>query len=292
MNTRILFIHTWTPLHAGTGQSIGAIDLTIAREKATGIPFLPGSSLKGVLRDRMEGLDGEACRRIYGSDPRATEEQAGCLMFGDARLLCMPVRSMAGTFCYATSPYLLHRMARDLRETGVSLTVPEGPDVVESVLVSNTSSLVMNGEVIFEDLKFQARAEDAVSALASELGNLIFGAGEADKAARDGFGKRLAVLHDDVMAYLLEQATEVSARIAIDDETKTVQKGALWYEESLPAESILASLLVAVPNAKAGMSPNQIFDELQRETEQLIQLGGNATIGRGQCRLSLTGVSS
>ena len=163
MNTRILFIHTWTPLHAGTGQSIGAIDLTIAREKATGIPFLPGSSLKGVLRDRMEGLDGEACRRIYGSDPRATEEQAGCLMFGDARLLCMPVRSMAGTFCYATSPYLLHRMARDLRETGVSLTVPEGPDVVESVLMAKGHIRIARDYIIYRHRRAMARSARAYS---------------------------------------------------------------------------------------------------------------------------------
>ena len=177
MNTRILFIHAWTPLHAGTGQSIGAIDLTIAREKATGIPFLPGSSLKGVLRDRMEDIDAGLCRRIYGSDPRASEEHAGCLIFGDARLLCMPVRSMAGTFGHATSPYLLQRMARDFQEIGVSLAIPQGPDAVESVLVSKASYLLMNDdEVIFEDLKFRARAEGSVDDLGDELGKHIFGA--------------------------------------------------------------------------------------------------------------------
>ena len=41
----LLFLHALSPLHAGTGQGIGAIDLPIAREKATGIPYLPGSSL-------------------------------------------------------------------------------------------------------------------------------------------------------------------------------------------------------------------------------------------------------
>ena len=40
-----------SPLHAGTGQSADIIDLPIARMKSTGIPFVPGSSLKGVLRD-------------------------------------------------------------------------------------------------------------------------------------------------------------------------------------------------------------------------------------------------
>lgn len=49
--TRLYFIHVLSPLHAGTGQGTGVIDLPIAREKATGIPYLPGSSVKGTLRD-------------------------------------------------------------------------------------------------------------------------------------------------------------------------------------------------------------------------------------------------
>jgi CRISPR-associated protein Cmr4 len=49
--TQLLFIHALSPLHAGTGQSIGAIDLAIARDRATQFPYLPGSSLKGSLRD-------------------------------------------------------------------------------------------------------------------------------------------------------------------------------------------------------------------------------------------------
>lgn len=40
-----------SPLHAGTGRSADIIDLPIARMRSTGIPFVPGSSLKGVLRD-------------------------------------------------------------------------------------------------------------------------------------------------------------------------------------------------------------------------------------------------
>ncbi len=51
MQARLLFTHALSPLHAGTGQGVGVIDLPIAREKATGLPFLPGSSVKGTLRD-------------------------------------------------------------------------------------------------------------------------------------------------------------------------------------------------------------------------------------------------
>ena len=54
MKTKLLFLQAISPLHAGTGQGVGAIDLPIAREKATDIPMVPGSTLKGVLRTNCE----------------------------------------------------------------------------------------------------------------------------------------------------------------------------------------------------------------------------------------------
>jgi len=50
-NSRILYLFTRTPLHVGAGSSVGAIDQPIQRERHTGFPTIPGSSLKGVLRD-------------------------------------------------------------------------------------------------------------------------------------------------------------------------------------------------------------------------------------------------
>ena len=56
---RLLFIQALSPLHAGTGQSIGAIDLAIARDRATGFPYLPGSSLKGIAQWLEQTLDAQ-----------------------------------------------------------------------------------------------------------------------------------------------------------------------------------------------------------------------------------------
>ena len=40
MNTHILFLHALSPLHPGTGQGVGSIDLPIARERSTGNKLL------------------------------------------------------------------------------------------------------------------------------------------------------------------------------------------------------------------------------------------------------------
>lgn len=47
---RMLYIYVETPLHAGTGRGLGAIDLPIQRERITGYPIIQASSIKGRLR--------------------------------------------------------------------------------------------------------------------------------------------------------------------------------------------------------------------------------------------------
>ena len=57
----------------------------------------------------------------------------------------------------------------------------------------------------------------------------------------------LVVLSDDDFCDFVTLSTEVIARIKIDPKTGTVQKGALWYEEYLPSDSILYSLALTSP---------------------------------------------
>ena len=51
----IVYYQNITPLHIGCGQDVGLVDNPIIREKTTGFPFIPGSSIRGVLRNKCEG---------------------------------------------------------------------------------------------------------------------------------------------------------------------------------------------------------------------------------------------
>ena len=73
MAQRLLFIHALTPLHPGSGQGVGAIDLPIHRERATNLPVLPGSSIKGCLRDAM-AAELAAGRRDRATEPAVEKE--------------------------------------------------------------------------------------------------------------------------------------------------------------------------------------------------------------------------
>jgi CRISPR-associated protein Cmr4 len=292
MNTRLLFIHAFSPLHPGTGQSVGAIDLAIARERSTGIPYLPGSSIKGVLRDRFLTGASEAEKssayHLFGPPTESASDHAGSLHFGDGRLVFLPVRALAGTFAYVTSPYLLDRLAVDLQEGKLGIALPtEQPADVDEAYVAADSYLLHSEKVILEDLDFSARQQEGWGNFAQALGRVIGG-----DALAKSLPRRICVVHDDVMSFLLEQATEVTARIRLDTEKKTVAQGALWYEESLPAETILAALVVAAPPKITKLTADEALKALAGCLDGLVQFGGKATVGRGFCRVALAGGAS
>jgi len=290
MTTRLLFLHALSPLHAGTGQSNGAIELAIARERSTGFPYLPGSSLKGSLRARAYDEARDKTVPIFGPDTANASDHAGALMLGDANLLLMPARSVAGTFAWVTSPYLLQRFARDAQEAGlVPIRLPDGPSSVDKCYIGEASNLVVGHKpkrVIFEDLDFQPGLRPEIDPLAAWLGEHVF---PGDNAWQKQLAQRLCVVHDDAMGFLSRHATDVVTRVALEHDTKTVRQGALWREESLPSESVLVALAHAAPNKRTGLTGDAIFDVLAQLTVRSLQLGGKATVGRGRCRVVIQG---
>lgn len=274
MNTRPFLLHALSPLHAGTGHTPDIIDLPTARMKATGIPFLPGSSIKGVLRDARRATDREKTEAVFGpsGDPAA---HAGALVVGDARLLALPVRSFRGTFAWVTSPLLLTLAKRDLEEP--SLTVPtingRGARLAQGTIC------VHNDKLYLEDLDLPATVAAETTAWAQRLAPLAF-------PDDDIFTKRFAIIDDDTMAFLWETATQVDARVRLDERTRTVAKGALWLEESLPPETLLIGLLAADRSRRRDvkMTPDEVLG-FALSGEEVHQLGGKATTGRGRCRI-------
>lgn len=304
METRLFFVHALSPLHAGTGQAVGAIDLPIARERPTGIPLLPGSSVKGALRARCE--DRTWRQAIFGPETENAGEHAGAVHLSDARLLLLPVRSAAGTFAWVTSPYLLQRFSRDARAArcGLGATV-SGPSAPERCALARTSALAVQvdarDKVILEDLDFiaerEAKDDAPVSTLAKQLGRWLFPEGSDDAHAwQRSFAARLCVVHDDVMSLLLQTATEVTARIRLQEETKTVAQGGLWYEEALPVESVLYGLAAASGTADRGERKAQtaaaLLEKVAGIATGMVQLGGKATVGRGACLVRFAKVAS
>jgi len=278
-----------SPLHAGTGQSADIIDLPIARMKSTGIPFVPGSSLKGVLREACrtrasKPLSKEELDAIFGPPSGDPSKHAGAITIGDARLLILPVRSFHGTFAYVTSPLLLELARRDLPHAP---NVPEIKGPLAAVAALQTSRLVHgDGKTIFlQDVDLPARAKPEVGAWADFLAPHV----AIDNASTTSFTERLAVVDDETMTFLWETGSQLDTRVRIDDESRTVAPGALWIEESLPPETVLLGQLVADRSRSTAVSLDAagVADAVLPGMAQLhIQVGGKATVGRGVCRVT------
>jgi len=126
MKSMIIGMLAETPIHPGAGRSAGFVDLPVARESTTDYPVIVGSSLKGALRDRarekwpdVSGDDGKTDLSPQVANAFGKQDDAGNLIVSDARLLLLPVRSLTGQYKWVTCPYLLERLDRDFKRSGL-----------------------------------------------------------------------------------------------------------------------------------------------------------------------------
>lgn len=281
MQTRIFHLQNLTALHVGTGQGVGVVDLPIARSKSTNLPIVPGSAIKGVLRDELksQGIiqDGDV-NVLFGKDKDA--DHAGAIAFGDANLLILPIRSFAGTVAFATCPYILRQYGRDIGKN-LTLTTEEN-----KAYVVEGSALLLGNKIALEDLDIVAKPTQEVKAIADKISQALYPDGTANANEwREQFSQRLVILPDNIFSFLADTATEIRTRIRIVRETKIVQDGALWTEENLPAEAVLWGVLgVSKARDKSNRSEEELANLLPKD-EVNIQIGGKHTVGRGFCRL-------
>ncbi|MFI0399401.1 MAG: type III-B CRISPR module RAMP protein Cmr4 [Thiolinea sp.] len=281
----ILGLLAQTSIHAGTGSNTGVIDLPIQREGHNGYPCIFGSSMKGALRTRAEAeANAESVKCVFG--PSSSDEKidhAGALMVSDARLLLLPIRSLTSQFKWVTCPAVLQRFKRDAERFGTKLTFTVPTVEKTNALVPQQTS---NDTLFLEEYRFDATPTDLQDIIAAVA-----------KLMRDDakveLEKQLVLVSDDMFAHLCQHATPVNAHIAIDSATKTVKGGALWYEETLPPETLLYVGLSAV-KARAQGAEMKAADILSAVTGMFdkklwLQIGGNETVGMGWCAVKNMG---
>jgi CRISPR-associated protein Cmr4 len=302
-NTRMYWLQTITPLHVGAGKGVGFIDMPIMREKVTDWPLIPGSAAKGVLRDHFSQNGSKEQKELidvaFGKQIIDESSNAGSLILTDAHIVCLPVRSLYGTFAYVTCPLVLERLKRDLETTGYKdLPVTPRPERNEVMLV-NGSKIAGEGQVFFEDLDFKAKEDEIAEKWAEMLAGIIFPKELAKEMVWSSIlRERFAILNDDCFNFLSKTGTEVTAHVRIEDATKIVARGALWYEEALPAEAILAGIawcdrVFGAEKIAKSRGLDKIVQDYILETyckmEILdLQMGGKATVGKGRIRCLFT----
>jgi CRISPR-associated protein Cmr4 len=147
---------------------------------------------------------------------------------------------------------------------------------------------------VLEEFSFSARQHADVKAIADWLADHALPQTDDYKYFRDKLRNSLVILPEDAFRDFTQFATEVVARIRIDQEKKTVAQGALWTEEHLPSDTLLYAPLHA-SRPRTDKTPNGLktADDVLRFVRDLkldrIQLGGDETVGRGIVKLHLSG---
>ncbi len=299
--TKILFLNCETPLHAGSGDSLSIIDLPIQRERHTSFPKIEASSLKGSIREAFEMGDYKknVIHDVFGPDEKYTDRDAhaGAVAFSDARLFLFPIKSMKGVFAYATCPRILQRLSLDLKTMG-GHNLPNLPK--ENTVTNHSVLFAKNDKAILEEYTFTVKKDDSTTAFAEWISNTIIPTGNEYNYWRDKIKNSFVVLPDDEFKDFVNLSTEVITRTKINNETGTVETGALFTEEYLPQESVLYSLVMASPlfvkkEKYPSEIPNGTADEVMKYITDtfagvpVFQLGGNATLGKGLLRTKILG---
>ena len=279
----LLFIHALTGLHPGGGTALGVVDLPVQRERHTHWPTIPGSSLKGVMRAECARLandrQDENILAAFGPETGNASEHAGALAFSDARILAFPVRSLTGVFAWVTCRDVLTRLERDLGLIGGDF--PAVPDIEKDHAACVGDALIASdNRLMLEEFEFSRSDSNA-----GKIADWIADHAVQDAGTADRLRSHLAVLHDDDFTHFVRNATEVMARVGLDADLKTVRKGALFYEEYLPPETLFYSLVLCSDSRRPAVqrSSTDILQWLRGHAPQTLQIGGGETVGKGFC---------
>jgi len=272
----LLGLYTETPLHCGAESGTGFVDMPIQRERHSGFPMIPGSTIKGVLRD--DGDWGTDAQRDYffGADEKrgagtATAGRPGAVSFGDAFLVAFPVRSSKFPFVWVTCPLVLERTYRALGRPW--------PNPTGTLSEGEAWGGGEEEDVLLEELHVTARKDEQT--ILAPLIDLLPSGSDFDYT-RNCFRTRLYAISDADFGTIVETGTEIVTRIRIDDETGTTtgKSGQMFNEEIVPRDALFVTVLRELSNSSPKFPAHNI--------PPVIRLGGHETIGRGVTWVSHT----
>lgn len=280
-----------SPIHAGSGAATSTVDLPIQRERHTNWPHIQASGVKGAIRDHYrkyvkdedkyltnlifgidEDNDGDVINKngeiIKDKDNEKLNTLAGAISVSDAKLLAFPMRSNVAPFVWVTCPSVLKRLNNDLEFSkfdGIGDFPP----------VNKEESVILNGQfsedIILEDAVVTIKQEKNIPQLPKGFPRI----------------ERFLLISDEMFDYCVSSCTEIQTQIKIDSAKGTAEDGALRYQELLPSDTIMYSIVYY--SRSAGLNELQastIQGHIEDVIKDFIQIGGDETLGRGICKIS------
>ncbi len=223
---------TTDPVHIGTGgMRLGRVDNSTVREPGTRLPKIPGTSLSGAIRQYAAYRYGK--RTCAGRDKHCgrptcpicytfgfvkgdngAQAHAGVVSIGDARLLLLPVYSLAGPV-WVTAPGVLREFDFEVSETIADSRV-RLPQLLNAHAHLNLSWLMLEAD---QAAPFQW--PDTIAGIPSEI------------------TAHAVLVSDKLFSQIVNSNLEVRTSVSISPETGAADEGALFTYEAIPRAAVL-----------------------------------------------------
>lgn len=193
--------------------------------------------------------------------------------------MLLPVRALSGFYKWLTCPYLIERYQRDRARVGcgsgpsfswagLDQQAGAAPDALPKVLTARAEQLYLE-ERLF-----------AAAPLPDGLVNFLESA-IAWNGARSRLADQLAVVSNDDFSWFAAHVLPVAAHNRLKDEKISE---ALWYEETLPPDTVMTlTLLDRKANGAAREAAQAMF--FDEQSRPYLRVGGNESVGQGWFRL-------
>lgn len=254
-------------LHVGSGDvNYSIINNEIVRDSVTNLPIIPSSGVKGALREHCEGVLKDklgVVKNLFGSDidNENKASQPGSLKFFPANMLARPLRVSEGDVSYirCTTPEIINDFISLAKILGIfeidNCAIPENiPSAPPSFFTNYQGINKIEG---INATPYNGKDE---AFLKSIIGETFALTGTATFSSFD---------------------LPVIPRNHLDNGISDN----LWYEEYVPHKSVFYFVILGF-----GSDENEnAFDEIINR--DIIQFGGNATIGCGYMKIQKVGES-
>lgn len=311
MDAQAYKITCLTNLHAGTGAADqGIIDNLVQRDHVDRIPCIYASSLKGALREYFEEvlceqqdpvvLSKEDVTSIFGSGSKDEPQQKGSYIFYDALLLSIPARSNINTFYQVTSWRCLERIFEMNKMLGIAgaeeeLTGFPGKEdrkkmfYLSEKVRKDIPPDTQDTSAATDETQKQNSVLELESWRYEESNKLFFPEGDsmvAYSAKLFGEDSYIILGDDDFDILVSDYFLPVIARNQLENGISQN----LFYEQVMPRQSRFVFWTDRFPEQRskndtsAGES-NDSFKNGIAEAKRPVQIGANASIGYGYCKI-------
>jgi CRISPR-associated protein Cmr4 len=269
---RYIYLYLLSPLHTGGTTQEGNL-LGIAREAHTNLPYIPSSTIRGRLRASIRNQIARV--QLFGPDLKdlenrkfvdeyqlATQKQLtqleqGDIWVGDASILWLPVPSLSHGVIWVSCPMLLRRWVR------FNANISTLPAEYSTNFATTGSAVYLKDAIVqpkdlqqWKDWKEFVPQTPETSAI-----------------------ERVMVLPDRHCATLIQMSLWRQVKVKLD-EHKSVE-GGFRYEEAIPPDTLMYFPWGVTSQANGTAAQSSTEFERILAANQILQIGGQESLGRG-----------